>query len=128
MLGAGDADEQRLPVVFFRAGGCDFAVEAAGVTALRAAGADELATLPTVERLLGLAEAPPGDRRVMLLRDPAGGPDRPLVMPAAVSLGSLPAAAVHPLPPMVQHRSTLPAVRALALLDGRLTVLVALSV
>jgi len=107
-----------LDIVLFAAGATPLACEARRVRA-----AQELtgADLPAVEALLGL---PPtaGSRQTLIVR--GADADWPLSVRGPVTLRSLPAADIHPLPELIAARCRLPGLRALAFVDGQLTPIV----
>ncbi|OQX15203.1 MAG: hypothetical protein BWK76_13520 [Desulfobulbaceae bacterium A2] len=71
-----------------------------------------------VEARLGRnnSDTPAGIRYCLSLKQPEG--DRDILVNGPVELVEIPAAAIHPLPPLLAARSTLRGLRALALLPG----------
>lgn len=98
-----------LQVVRFELGGSRFAIPAACVVAMRQAAG---ATGPGIGELLGL----PGDRddapHLLVLR--AGRGEVAVRFPGAVTLDTLSAAAIHPLPVLVEARAGVGGLAALA--------------
>jgi len=108
-----------IDLVLFAAGGLTFAVESAQVRALTAVEDDEAVDLAA---LLGLSsavmETRTRQRRLLWLYHPTG--EQAVQVDEPVVHCHLTAAALHPLPPLLAARLTLPCVCALASLAGSL--------
>ncbi len=105
--------DDALDLVFFSAGGLILAVESAKVRDLREAGGSDA---PMLADLLGLPDSAnravvAQQRLLRLMRS-----DRTLAVRVdePVMQDRLPASALHPLPPLMAARLTLPSVQALA--------------
>lgn len=111
-----------LPVVRFRAGGHEMAVEATAIAAMRLA--PEPGAL-AVEDLLGLDRAEAGPRRWLMVRSRDG--ERCVEVGEPVRLDSLPAESIHPLPALAAARQSLRGVKAVALGQDGLVLVVDLA-
>lgn len=119
-----DADHQQsgatLALVLFKAGQHQFGVEAASV---RGSGGTAGDGIPSVESLLSLSGCIlQGCRQNLIIK--GDHQDYPLSVAAPVELCSIPAAAVHPLPLAITARCRLPGLRALAMPDHTLLLLI----
>jgi len=101
--------QDALELVLFRWGTLELALPCDRVQALEA---DRDPRWPSIGDLLGLPAAAPGLMRLLLVAGP-GGTLRIRVQ-EPVTRVRLPAAAIHPLPPVLAARLRLPWVRALA--------------
>jgi hypothetical protein len=103
-----------LLAILFTAGEFRFAMEATHVAGMRAPGrGPEAGDPPMVEALLGLPLPTPGTaRRWLVMRGGWGG--GLLSVPDGVALTEWPATAIHPLPPLLAARLTIPGAAALA--------------
>ena len=101
--------EGALELVLFRWGALELALPRDRVQTLEA---DRDPRRPSIGDLLGLSAAAPGLMRLLLVAGP-GGTLRIRVQ-EPVTRVRLPAAAIHPLPPLLAARLRLPWVRALA--------------
>jgi hypothetical protein len=108
-----------LDVVLFGFGACRLGVEAGQIRSSRPAPGGE--GFMRIETLLGLPEAPAV--RPHLLEVKLGDRDREILVGQAVEIVSLPVEAIHPLPELLAARTQLHGLRALALAEGRLTLL-----
>lgn len=104
---------ETVDLVFFSAGGLILAVESVKVRDLREAAGSDAPTLAALLRLPDPANrATPGRQRLLRLIRPDGilaaRVDEPVIQ------DRLPASALHPLPPLLEARLTLPGVQALA--------------
>ena len=105
---------QAIDLVLFRWGTLELALQAGQVLALESAGA---ADLPSIGALLGLPDAgPTGALRLLRVAGPTG--TLHIRVEGPVTQARLPAAAIHPLPPLLAARLRLPWVRALAFRAG----------
>lgn len=114
---------ETLEVVSFMAGGYRFAVEARQVGTQLSA--QHSAKLATAEQLLGLSgeETPaPAARRTLLIKHPAG--NYAVTVSGPVELLGLRIDDIYPLPPLIAARTTLAALRGLALGAEGVTMLV----
>lgn len=112
-----------LDVVSFMAGGCRFAVEASQVRTQLSA--ENAATVPTAEQLLGLSAGDAksrGSRRILVMKRRDG--EYAMSVSDPVELLKLRVDAIHPLPPLIAARSSLAGIRGLALGAEGVTMLV----
>lgn len=107
--------QETLDLVLFSAGGWRVGLEARWVCASRHAPAQ--ATGCEIESLLGFASAghmtPAASRQYLQLKRVDGSKD--ILVGSPVELVSLPASAIHPLPPLLAARTGLCGLRAIAL-------------
>jgi hypothetical protein len=113
--------DRRLRLVTFRAGGYRFGLEARRVRNAQAS-CEHPAT--ALETLLGFSPDRNAHRRDLVLR--GQNSDFRLSISEPLELVHLPHHAIHPLPPLLAARNLLPALYALALIDGTPPNLVAL--
>jgi len=111
-----------LDVVLCRAGVWPVGIEAGQIGGSRRCEPADAAT-PALAALLDLPGGDSGDRQVLALKA-SGGEIR---VAGPVELRALPAACIHPLPPLLAARCRLPGLRAVALEHGRLVLLIDLS-
>jgi hypothetical protein len=107
--------EETLDLVLFSAGGWRVGLEARWVCASRHAPAQT--TGCEIEAFLGFASAghitPAASRQYLQLKRVDGSKD--ILVGSPVELFSLPASAIHPLPPLLAARTGLRGLRAIAL-------------
>lgn len=112
--------EASLPVVTFQAAGARFALPARQVVAMRPL---EDASPPAIamEDLLGLPrQAPP----TCLLRLRVGDAEMTVQVCGDVAMHPLPAASIHPLPPLIAACSRLKGLSAVALDEAGMIILI----
>ena len=113
-----------LELVLFKAGPYDFGLEASRV---RGSGKPSTPDIPTAESLLALS-GEPADSRRKCLTIKGSGQDYELSVSAPFELCAVPIEAIHPLPIALAARCRLPGLRALALTERGLTLLVDLQI
>ncbi|HEX5394624.1 MAG TPA: hypothetical protein VFW68_15180 [Rhodocyclaceae bacterium] len=114
---------ESIDIVFFRCGGWRVAGDAHQARASRAMQmGDEV-----VAQLASLLGLPAGDQPMQILVVKTAAGDREFRVGGPVELRALPVEHIYALPPLLSTRSTLPGLRALAVEDGVLTLLVDLS-
>jgi hypothetical protein len=106
---------ETLDLVLFSAGGWRAGLEARWVGASRLAPAQAIGC--EIETLLGVASSAPtkptAPRQYLQLKRPGGSQD--VFVGSPVELVSMPASAIHPLPPLLAARTGLRGLRAIAL-------------
>lgn len=117
------AEGDSLELVLFRAGGHGFGLESSQV---RGSGMPSVPDIPTAEALLELDGNTTGSRRTCLAIKGADQ-DYELSVAEPFELCTLPAEAIHPLPVALAARCRLPGLRALAVTERGLTLLVDLQ-
>lgn len=111
-----------LDVVLFGVGAWRIGVEAGQVRASRAPAPGERGPAALAAVLDLPAEANPANSQVLVVKAAAG--DREFRVAGPVDLHPLPAACIHPLPTLLAARCRLPGLRAIAIEDGRLMLLI----
>lgn len=121
MSGTESAPTETLDLVLFGAGSGRFGVEASRVAGLRHFVEGE--ALPRIEDRLRLStvHAPASGRYVLRLKGVGGSQEINVLGP--VDRVALPIAAIYPLPVLLAARSHLPALCALATVDGKVVPL-----
>lgn len=108
-----------LDVVLFGFGACRLGVEARQIRASRPAPATEGHV--AIETLLGLPVPSPSRPHLLTVKQPDR--DRDLLIATPVEMVGLPVDTIHPLPPLLAARTQLHGLRALAVAEGRVTLL-----
>lgn len=122
MTPANVASGLTLDVVTFRVGTVRCAVEARRISASRPLSGTEQPAPTPLAAILKLADCDPTARQALHVKHPEG--ERPYAVTPPVQLEALPIESIHPLPPLLAARTTIPGLRALILDAQGITLLV----